>query len=204
MSGAVQSCPTPQVEDPCKKMDRLMSRGVYQDLPEGELEAARAACCEKLAGEIDDLVDRHRGPGEGGTKGLKQRFPEQNEGPNGPPGSGVGDPEVWETHDQAIKEQQKGLRDRLEEFNKGNCGEKQKIPEDAWEWATKPAPKPEEWTGPATAPSERTSAPVTTADSSFMRKMGQLTGLTGAALLTYVIISEGSRLFPPRNLVPVP
>ena len=31
-----------------------------------------------------------------------------------------------------------------------------------------------------------------------------VTGLTGAALITYLIISEGSRLFPPRNLVPVP
>lgn len=31
-----------------------------------------------------------------------------------------------------------------------------------------------------------------------------ITGLTGAALITYLIISEGSRLFPPRNLVPVP
>ncbi len=31
-----------------------------------------------------------------------------------------------------------------------------------------------------------------------------LTGLTGAALLTYIVISEGSRLFPPRNLVPIP
>jgi RHS repeat-associated protein len=30
------------------------------------------------------------------------------------------------------------------------------------------------------------------------------TKLTGAALVTYLIISEGSRLYPPRNLVPVP
>lgn len=32
----------------------------------------------------------------------------------------------------------------------------------------------------------------------------QVTGLTGAALAAYLIVSEGSRLFPPRNLVPVP
>lgn len=31
----------------------------------------------------------------------------------------------------------------------------------------------------------------------------EVTGLTGAALLIYLIISEGSRLFPARNLVPV-
>lgn len=32
----------------------------------------------------------------------------------------------------------------------------------------------------------------------------EVTGLTGAALLIYLIISEGSRLFPPRNLLPIP
>lgn len=41
-------------------------------------------------------------------------------------------------------------------------------------------------------------------DNGFMRRMQEITGLTGAALLAYVIISEGSRLFPPRNLIPVP
>ena len=32
----------------------------------------------------------------------------------------------------------------------------------------------------------------------------EVTGLTGAALIIYLLVSEGSRLFPPRNLVPVP
>jgi len=31
-----------------------------------------------------------------------------------------------------------------------------------------------------------------------------VTGLTGSALIAYLLVSEGSRLFPPRNLVPVP
>lgn len=38
----------------------------------------------------------------------------------------------------------------------------------------------------------------------FMETMSAITGLSGGALLVYVIISEGSRLFPPRNLIPVP
>lgn len=38
----------------------------------------------------------------------------------------------------------------------------------------------------------------------FWEKMKVATGLTGAALVAYIIISEGSRLFPPRNLVPIP
>jgi RHS repeat-associated protein len=42
-------------------------------------------------------------------------------------------------------------------------------------------------------------------ESFFDRKYWEkITGLTGAALIAYLIISEGSRLFPPRNLVPVP
>jgi len=41
-------------------------------------------------------------------------------------------------------------------------------------------------------------------DEDFMEKMAKLTGLTGTALIMYLVISEGSRLFPPRNLIPVP
>lgn len=39
---------------------------------------------------------------------------------------------------------------------------------------------------------------------SFLDEMAALTGLTGTALIVYLILSEGSRIFPPRNLVPVP
>lgn len=52
---------------------------------------------------------------------------------------------------------------------------------------------------PATAP-----APAPQSNRSFLDHMSELTGLTGAALIVYLIISEGTRLFPPRNLVPVP
>lgn len=40
--------------------------------------------------------------------------------------------------------------------------------------------------------------------SPFMQEMSEVTGLTGTALLIYVIVSEGTRLFPLRNLVPIP
>jgi RHS repeat-associated protein len=39
---------------------------------------------------------------------------------------------------------------------------------------------------------------------SLIDNLEKITGLTGTALVVYLIISEGSRLFPPRNLVPVP
>lgn len=48
------------------------------------------------------------------------------------------------------------------------------------------------------------SVPAPETNDDFMRRMEQITGLSGAALILYLIISEGSRLFPPRNLVPVP
>jgi hypothetical protein len=56
-----------------------------------------------------------------------------------------------------------------------------------------PQPAPEE---------ERRTSPE--ADRTFMERMAALTGLSGAALIAYLVISEGSRLFPPRNLIPVP
>lgn len=62
----------------------------------------------------------------------------------------------------------------------------------------KPVPQPE--TQPERAP--RRTAPQF--DKSFLDRMAEITGLTGTALILYLIVSEGSRLFPPRNLVPVP
>ncbi len=41
-------------------------------------------------------------------------------------------------------------------------------------------------------------------DGGLRSKIQGITGLTGTALTIYIIISEGSRLFPPRNLVPIP
>lgn len=64
---------------------------------------------------------------------------------------------------------------------------------------------------PAPAPARQSTRVPTMApgmppasDPAFMEKMSELTGLTGAALFIYVLISEGSRFFPPRNLVPIP
>jgi Domain of unknown function (DUF4157)/Novel toxin 16 len=61
----------------------------------------------------------------------------------------------------------------------------------------RPLPRPER--APVRAP-ER--APEV--DRGFMERMAVATGLTGTALIVYLIISEGSRIFPPRNLIPVP
>ncbi|RXK86628.1 NucA/NucB deoxyribonuclease domain-containing protein [Filimonas effusa] len=59
------------------------------------------------------------------------------------------------------------------------------------------SPEPE--TSPSPAPS-----PAPAANQSLRDRIGKTVGLTGVALTVYIIISEGSRLFPPRNLVPIP
>jgi len=67
-----------------------------------------------------------------------------------------------------------------------------------------PPPKPENPTSvscPNSAPKDTMAGQQNTG---FIDKISELTGLTGAALVIYLIISEGSRLFPPRDLVPVP
>jgi hypothetical protein len=151
--------------------------------------------CQDLAKQIDEFINRDkRQNGNQGTHGLKHRFREQIEGRNGPGTT------AWDTHDEAIRNQQRGLRDRLNQFNKNNCGNKAPIPKDAWQWATRPAPQPEEWTGPAERSIEEPSPGWR--DWAYWE---EATGLTGAALVIYLIVSEGSRVaFPVRNLVPVP
>jgi hypothetical protein len=52
---------------------------------------------------------------------------------------------------------------------------------------------------------ERETQPQPQTDPDFWRRMELATGLTGTALVIYLIVSEGSRIvFPLRNLVPVP
>lgn len=41
-------------------------------------------------------------------------------------------------------------------------------------------------------------------DKSFRQRMAEITGLSGVALTIYIIISEGSRVIPIRNAIPVP
>jgi len=49
-----------------------------------------------------------------------------------------------------------------------------------------------------------TSGDVPEDNQKLMEKISEITGLTGSALILYLMVSEGSRLFPPRNLVPIP
>ncbi len=61
-----------------------------------------------------------------------------------------------------------------------------------------PPPVPVPVPNPAPQPAPQNNSPFS------LEYWEALTGLTGAALIAYLVVSEGSRLFPPRNLVPVP
>jgi hypothetical protein len=64
-------------------------------------------------------------------------------------------------------------------------------------------PKPVPVPVPEKAP-ERSRVRLPEVDRGFMQRMSAITGLTGTALIIYLIVSEGSRVFPPRNFIPVP
>ncbi|RYE39100.1 MAG: hypothetical protein EOP21_11165 [Hyphomicrobiales bacterium] len=167
MSGAVQPCASP---------------------PEPE------TICERLAREIDEFINRRRGP-SGGIKGLRYRFEEQiAPGAQGPGTTG------WTNHERAISEQQKGLRDRLDDYDDNDCDDKgPPLPSGARNWAFRPVPSAGEWS------KNNPVARTVEEDSGLIDKVRKATGLTGVALALYLIVSEGSRVvFPPRNLVPVP
>ncbi|MBS0126060.1 hypothetical protein KB874_18395 [Aestuariicoccus sp. KMU-90] len=128
---------------------------------------------------IDELINRDKhAEGGGGTHGLRHRFGEQINGQNGP-----GTPS-WDTHDQAIRNQQRGLRRRLEEWQQNNCGPP---PPGAWQWATRPAPQPSEWVDPNPGPSTREVATYAAGGAAAV----------GAGYLLYRGIRMLPSLFPP-------
>ncbi len=130
--------------------------------------------CEEIAKEIIRARDE-----------AAKRYYEMREDKNNLYPDNVGpDGTTWQSHIDKYEETQARLRKLLEQFKKGPCNPNM-IPADAWKWATRPAP----------------TQPASKFDWEALK---QATGLSGAALIIYLIISEGSRIvFPPRNLVPV-
>jgi len=105
--------------------------------------------CAALLQEIADLVwrdQRAAGSRHEGVHGLAQRFREQLAGQGGP-GS-----RAWQARERAIRDQQNVLLERLRRFEEKGCDKGDRRHERdiylAMEWATKPAPSPQDWKGP--------------------------------------------------------
>ncbi len=54
-----------------------------------------------------------------------------------------------EGHQQQFRNKQTNLRRRLQQWDTNFCGGPGYVPEDAWQWATAPAPRPVISSGPA-------------------------------------------------------
>lgn len=157
----------------------------------------------------------------GGRSGLAARF-ERMMAPNAVR-SGI------ETHAEQISGRQRALEEAQKLYDDNGCGEPgapahTQISQEALENAARPIPTAEDWEAAHGRPmpegnytpgqnNNMQSLPYTGAfendqvgnhSISDWEYWEEVTGLTGAALVTYLIISEGSRIFPPRNLVPVP
>jgi len=144
--------------------------------------------CERIRGQIRKLVFQTKD--ECGERGLKERIMDQIYGDHGP------ETPEWDGHDMQITERKSQIRKLIEDFKNNNCFDGTPIGADAKYWIEYPNPQPEQWKG----------KPTDTANMSILdwKYWEAATGLSGAALVLYLIASEGSRLYPPRNLVPVP
>lgn len=160
--------------------------GTTADCPECDPEEY----CKQLRDEIMKRVFQQKT--ETGTCGLVERIRGQIYGANGPGTAG------WRGHDQAITDLKNGIRRLLNQHRDNNCPELLPIPRNVYEIVGQPNPRPQDWKGPQLAP-------IVEPDSSVWdwEYWEEVTGLTGAALVVYLIVSQGSGLYPPRNLVPV-
>jgi hypothetical protein len=146
--------------------------------------------CDAIRDLIRKLVFQKKD--DTGVRGLRERIIDQIYGKHGP------GTKEWEGHDIAITQIKNQIANLMEEYIKNNCGGPgglSPVGADAKYWINRPNPTPDEWKG---AKAESQSSVL---DWEYWEK---LTGLTGIALVIYLLISEGSRVFPPRNLVPVP
>ncbi|MBP2540825.1 MULTISPECIES: hypothetical protein [Agrobacterium] len=140
--------------------------------------------CEELRRIVRRLVFQKKS--ETGTRGLAERIMDQLNGTRA----------GWAGHDEAITNLKRQIAKVMKDFSDNNCGDKAPIGNDAKQWINRPNPTIDEL---------KFDAPAAEEPGWFsMDHMAKVTGLTGGALIAYLIISEGSRLFPPRNLIPVP
>jgi hypothetical protein len=149
--------------------------------------------CTKIRDQIRRLVFQTKD--ECGERGLRERFMDQIYGKNGP------GTESWAGHDEAIDQTKNRIQKLIKQYNQNGCGgdDGAQIGSDAADWFNRPNPQPSEWKGgpPVTPPASSKSV----LDWDYWK---DVTGLSGGALALYLLVSEGSRLFPARNLVPVP
>jgi len=187
----------------------MVGREVWGDIKNKRLKAHLRKCrdnvCECLSAYFDKL--------NGGGDGMADRFARMMD--ENAVRTGI------ETHAQQIDGRQRALKLAKKIYDDQGCGDPgapahTSISEEALRNMGRPIPTAEDWEEEHGRPMpegdyqpgqhKSVQAPEDEPGNSILdwEYWEELTGLTGAALVAYVIISEGSRLFPPRNAIPIP
>lgn len=152
--------------------------------------------CRWLRDEIHKKVLQQKS--QTGVRGLRERIMDQIYGANGPTLADGSPNPVWRTHDDEIRKLRENINEYFKEHDDRDCGDRAPVSKEVKKWVRATPPRAQDWKGPRVAESTRFS-PLSWED------WKRITGLSGLALVAYLVISEGSRVvFPPRNAIPVP
>jgi len=123
--------------------------------------------------------------------------------PNGLPPSWTPDPRHRDPNGQRFRNPNGDILD----FHKGRPGKNGWKGKDHWHYneGEDHLVEGDEIPCPEEGEEEEDTSEQDSKTEDLKRRISEFTGLTGTALILYIIISEGSRIaFPPRNLIPVP
>lgn len=181
----------------------MVGREIWGNVSSSSLKKHLKYCRSNVCECISEFMDRMNE----GRQGLDQRFDRMM----GPDAVQSGIP----THADQIQGRQRAMEEAMDIYDDQGCGgpgapAHSPVSQSALENMTRPIPTVEDWEAEHGRPMpEGDYQPGQTNMSSepawgSREWFAAATGLTGAALTAYIIISLGSRLYPPRNLVPVP
>ncbi|KGJ01592.1 hypothetical protein SAMN04487972_1691 [Paracoccus halophilus] len=185
----------------------MVGKEIWGDVTSKALRRHLKTCKDNVCQCISTFFDKQNG----GHDGMAERF-DRMMAPNAVK-SGI------PTHADQIIGRQRALDEANDLYNNQGCGgpgapAHAPISEEAMRNATRGIPTIEDWETKHGRPMPegdykpgQHSLMTTPEDSGGIldwEYWEEVTGLTGVALGAYLIISEGSRLFPARNLVPIP
>jgi hypothetical protein len=162
-------------------------RGIQSNGLKEKLKKCKTNICECIKEFIENGINNPHG-------GLRARFARMLDG--NAVQSGIA------SHAAEIDAVKRGVQEAKDLYDNNGCPSGG-LPAETAEYLNKPIPTAADWerANGRPMPLGAQASSESWIDWKFWE---QVTGLTGGALLTYLIISEGSRLFPLRNLVPIP
>lgn len=181
----------------------MVGREIWGNVNSGALKKHLKACGQNVCECISSFMERMNS----GRSGLDERF-DRMLGPNAVQ-SGI------PTHADQIDGRQRAMREAMDIYDDQGCGgpgapAHTPVPSSALENMNRPIPTVEDWEAENGRPMPEGDYQPGQSNMSTEPAWGSrewfaaATGLTGAALTAYIIVSLGSRLYPPRNAIPIP